>query len=382
MGILDTPGYSISAAKKALRGQDVPAYAPATRTQEFNPELSVYNLTKASTSKLRAQVARSQSGFLSTVSIKTHSYWAGSNSVVGSTDTATALRKCLARRMDDVWTGIVAFRNGETRDIRYSAVSAGWGQPNGATIDPHANCTTAGASLTFTSDTAGTTVRIATFENSAAFTYEIDGGAPVTVNTGAGTPVIRLVDVTGLANTTHTVKITATTSSATYFIGCGVRKTTGLEIINSGYGGSVSSQWTSTTATQKRGAARAIAPNANIVILQLDTNDARTGIPVATWKANMQTIIASEQGTGSAIVLIASIDTNATGTTPEIWNAYYQAHYELADQYNIPLLDTTHLFGGWTTAGANSLTGDTLHLNAGGWRMTAEAVARILAPAS
>lgn len=371
------------ATAAAKRGQDVPSYAPANRLYEFNPEMSAYNMTKASTAKLRAQVARSQAGFSSIMTLMGHSYFAGSNATPGSTDFPTALRKVLSKKLDDVWTGVVAFRNGETRDVRYTTVDAGWGTSNGAVIDPYASCTTAGASLTFVSDTVGTSVRIVTFENSGSFTYEIDGGAPVTVNSTSGTALTRLIDVSGLANTTHTVKITATTTTSTYFIGCGVRRTTGLEMVNFGYGGSTSTQWTNTASTQKRGSARNATPARNIVLLQLDTNDVRTGITAAAWKANMQTIISGEQSTTTAVVLIASINTdNQANITQATWNTYYQACYELADQYNIPLVDTTHLFGGWTTALANSITGDFLHLNAGGWRQTAEAVARLLAPAS
>lgn len=383
MGILDTPGYSRTAAIAAFAKQDVPAYAPATRLHEFNPSFSVYNLTKSSTAKLRAQVARSQAGFSSIMTLMGHSYFAGSNATPGATDFPTALRKVLAKKLDDVWTGVVAFRNGETRDLRYTIVDAGWGTSNGAVIDPYASCTTAGASLTFVSDTVGTSVRIVTFENSGTFTYEIDGAAPVTVTSSSGTALTRIIDINGLANTTHTVKITATTTTSTYFIGCGVRRSTGLEIVNFGYGGSTSTQWTNTASTQKRGSARNATPARNIVLLQLDTNDVRTGVTAAAWKANMQTIISGEQSATTAIVLIASINTdNQANITQATWNAYYQASYELADQYDIPLVDTTHLFGGWTTALANSITGDFLHLNAGGWRQTAEAVARLLAPAS
>lgn len=381
LGLAWSDAAAIATAVASKVDKAVPALAPPTRLHSFNPALSLYNEESKWMRKLRNEVAASQLGARRVQAVLLgHSYLAGSNAVPGTSDVGTLLRQYLRHRLGSsrVPTPYSQFRNGEARDSHYSAVSAGWGLSNGAQTTLFGSSTAAGDELTYTSTETGTIVDIITFDNSATFTYSIDGATAVTVTALSSTANVRRIAISGLANTTHTVKIVASAASA-YLISIGVRNAThGLEIFNGGYGGSYAADWTSVSATVKRGTLTSAAYERTIAVIQMDTNDVRTATTVASWKTSMQTILTSHVGLNHASLLVMSVNTdNAGAITPARWAEFYAAGYELADQYDIPLLDTTHLLNGWTSVVADGLQGDALHLNTTGQSRVASKLAEV-----
>lgn len=374
-------GLGIYAQLEQDRNRNGPTLAPSNRAHSFDPALSLYNPESKWMRKIQNEVAKAMTGTGRVQGILMgHSYLAGSNAVPGTTDVGTMLRKHLRGRLGDrvVPTPISAFRNGEIRDSHYSGVSAGWGLSNGAARTPFGTSTVANDELTFTSTEPGTIVDIYTFENSPAFTYQINGGAVTNVPTGNGQAAVRVVSIAGLSDQNHVVKIVAPTAGA-YFVGIGVRTAApGLEVFNFGYGGSFSADWTSITATAFRGLSTQVASARTFVVLEIDTNDTRSGITTAAWKANMETIIASHIGLGHGVLLVMSVDAQFDASASAKWKDYYAAGYGLADKYDIPLFDQTHALSGWTSVVTDGLQGDTLHLNPTGQSRVASKLADIL----
>jgi hypothetical protein len=375
-----TLGMAKADAKKKYRQQGLPSWATG-RTKGFDPAGALYNVTPSSMAKVRAAMGKAGAGSNISLLALGHSELAGALATPGSTDMPLLLRKELAAAAVPIGgTGIVYFANNQTRDIRWTNVDSG-GFVVKAANDAFATSNAAGKTVTFTSDLPGTSVKIVTFNNSAEFTYSIDGGAAVSVTPTAppASAAVRVVTVTGLANTTHTVTITAVTTSNTYLIGVGVGGNPGLEITNAGYGGTQSASWLpGGSFTSKYTVARG-ACQADIVLIQLDANDGRAGVSAATFKTNMNNIIAALDNAGKAMVLCASVNSPfSENVTQAQWDGLYGALYDLADTWDLPLLDIATLLNGWTSVVALGLNGDNGHPNGAGYQVTARGARKLL----
>lgn len=355
-----------------------PPIITSTLAHSFDAETSIYNGESPNFRLFKAEVMESSYARRQLVMMG-HSYMAGSNAVPGLSDTGMALRRFLRGHGISAVSAIAPMKNGETRDVRYSTTGT-WTAANATSPAAFAESNVVGSTVTFTSDEPATVIDIYTYANSGPFTYSIDGAAAVTVTANGGA-VIRTITVGGLANAVHTVTVTVTSTSMVFLVGIGARQseTTGLEIFNFGYGGTVAGNWTSTSTLERRGTATSVASLRTMILLQIDTNNIRQGLPLTSWIGDMQTILTSHTGLGHGILLINSINArNAGPLTDAVWKPWYEAAYALADQFNIALLDTTHLFGGWEAAVAAGMTGDGLHLNRKGWAYTAEGIARAI----
>jgi hypothetical protein len=362
-----------------------PSYAGTGRTKTFDKTRSIYNPESPTLGKIRARAAYGAvagAGRFQVLGLG-HSYLAGSKATPGVNDTMTTLRRILAARTGGTARSYAPFRNGETRDSHYTAVGAGWQTTNVLPATGYGTSTTDGDTLTYTSTDTGTVLDFWVTADSTAFSYAVDGGAAVPLtNTGAD-QAVRVVTVTGLPNTTHTLTITKTGTGVTRFIGAMVRDTTGIEVYNFGWGGTTSSQWAASTAGTLRGIAASVAVQRDAVLIQVDTNDARTAAGNLTgpqWKTSIGTAIASHVGLGQPTALLLSPD-GPSGIPAGRWDEYAVAAYELAEQYDIPLLDLRAVVGGWATAKAAGFTdGDDLHFNVRGWFVEANAIAGLLLP--
>jgi lysophospholipase L1-like esterase len=366
----------------------LPSYAGA-RTGPWDPSRSIYNLTPANALKLRSAVAKCGSQRVK-IALIGHSELAGSQSGgIGKYDVGVWLRKALAARGYPVGTGVVyAYNNtGLGPDTRYSSVSANWTPMGlGAGSGAFYQCSTASSALTFTSDVAGTVVDVVTFGNSAAFTVNIDAAGAAAI-TPSGSSALQIVSYTGLANTTHAVVITSVGSTQNYLVGINVRSATGgIEINNSGIGSTLAADWLPTknaSAFYNAYNTAIVGLTPTLVVVQLDANEALTGVSAATYKTNMTTLLTALQTASIPFLLVASPSMVPGGNgfsavTSTAWNGILSAEYDVADTFGVPLVDLTDRYISQATASAAGIMGDQVHPNGAGYEMNAAAVAHCL----
>ncbi len=372
---------SVSPSKIYLGSTQVYPAAPAyvgVRTNPFDPFWSTYNLKPESTVGIRAAMATVATARVK-ISLRGHSTMAGVGATPGTNDMARQLRNLLFAGGKPIGgTGMVPVVNNTTLDSRYTAMGTGWAQ--GLFPAPFRDATNqSGASFTFVSDVAGTVVDIVHLGNSGTFTVKIDSAAAVSV-TPTGTAAVQTRSFTGLTNTTHTVVVTSTSAGSVYMVGVGVRGTTGIEITNSGLSSSQAEHWAPThngsSFFNLYTTANLGAGTPSIVGIQLDVSDVLAGVSAATFKTSMQAQMTALQTAGIPMFLIASGHPFVAAAT---WNTYLTALYDLADQYNVPLVDTTFYFSGYNdVATAKGYMADTAHPNATGYSKTASGVHRVL----
>lgn len=366
----------------------VPSYA-GSRSNPWDAASAVYNLSLASTTGIRAAMATTGTARVKLLGIG-HSEMAGEGSAIGTTDMPVTLRKKLATAGVPVGgSGIVYAKNDDVRDSRWVVGTGSWARDPSAD-NPFYTATTSGSIITFTSDVAGTVVDVATYGISGAFTVTIDSGAAQAV-TPNGQSAVQIVSFTGLTNSTHTVKITTTSATATYLIGAGVRNgTTGFEVTNAGYSGTMASDWSPTLFSDTSSAwfnpyntALNSAASPTMAMVQLDANEALQGVAVSTYKANMQTLLTALRTANIPFFLIASPSMVPGGggynaVTQATWNSFLSAEYDLADQYNVPLVDATARFGTWAAANTNGWMFDQVHPSGSGYNQIATQAATVL----
>ena len=214
---------------------------------------------------------------------------------------------------------------------------------------PYWETTANGATMTFTADVAGTAISVAYFNTSAAFTVAVDGGSPVTV-TPSGAATVGTYAVTGLANTTHTVVVTTTTSSPVYIIAFQCYRASGLNIHNGSLFAIESNGFTGTTFASIGQTVASLIPDPDVVHIALGFQDLYSGgKTVAQITANLTTI--RNKWPNADVILYASYE--YSGATS--WDDYAAALYPLADTLDCPLVNVYQRSGGYTTANTNGL---------------------------
>ncbi|MCW2902897.1 MAG: hypothetical protein JWO67_5162, partial [Streptosporangiaceae bacterium] len=239
--------------------------------------------------------------------------------------------------------------------------------------------TTTGSTITFASTDPGTALDVVMFSTSAPLSWSIDSGARTGTITPAGGAIVQKYTLaTGLANTTHTITLTTTNTAGAYMIAARVYGAAGLEVHNAAAFGAWASGpngWTATsdpTALVSRvNALLTVSPD--VVWCALGVNDVLNAVTPSTITA----ALASIRSTFSASDFILTAQYQPSGATA--WATYVAALYDLADTLDVPLLDLYDRSGGYTTANANGLMGDTIHPNAAAQRSWGRAAALLAA---
>lgn len=252
-------------------------------------------------------------------------------------------------------------------DPRWVLTSGAW-----VTAGGYLTVSASGAVLTFTSDTAGTTVDVSYFNNSGTFTVAIDGGSAVAV-TLTGTLTMAHYTVTGLANQIHTVVITTTSVSPTYIMACNVNQTSGLVTHNLAVFGATASgaganSWVDAAVTSVnylRTQAVPVGITPDCVWIELGGND------IMSLAASNATITAAfatlrNQYPNSDCVIIGYYQPSVVDQGR--WESFINALYGLADALDVPMLNLYDRFGGYNIALSNGMMGDTVHVGAAGQR--------------
>lgn len=351
-----------SPADIAARPSTLASYVPLSRA--YDPSTQVYNLRPAHLRRARAKAAAARAG-LDRFKIMT----VGDSNTrgVGALKASTSYPALLKGRL--VGAGIP---NGGT-GLVFPEADGRWTLGGG--FNRHAATkftyytSTAGPTATFVSDVPGTIVDYYYRGTTAAHTVTIDGGAPINIPNPGGASDIRKHTVTGLANTTHTIVVTAT-NSFTYMFGVDVHSGTGVAVCNAGISGTTSADWAVTDFDGPRPVSSAWAPDLTVLIL--GANDVTTGISVAAFEANMAALIASYKALGDTVIGVPIPRGNAESDS--LFPPYVEAIYRLAEAQDVPLIDLSARWGTAAQATTLGMMSDTLHGSATGYGDIAGAV--------
>jgi len=368
-------------------GPQPPAYA-GTRTNPWDEGRSLYNWKASSTSGIRNALARADQERV-LVNVWGHSGAAGGgDATLGQEDMAAYLRQYLFNTGAPVsGTGMVLFDQnlGGVRDSRL-AFTGTW-TASGNDSEPWVYCQNATNKITLTADMPGTIVDVAVPNATASIGIYIDGNLAETYQgpNHGGTATAHVVRTfTGLSNTLHTVELRCTTAAEfTFGVGMRVRNETGIEISNLGRGGAEVADWIDTDFLANRPTSQAIAP-ADLVILQVGANEALAGTSLATMVADYQTLLTYCQTNDIPVIMLSEAIPPPTGSAGMFvplatWETWLDAYYDLADEFDVPLIDVSHAF----VSHANEvdmgiISADNLHLNDIGYAMIANLVAQTL----
>jgi hypothetical protein len=356
---------------------EVPAYAGA-RANVWNPATSIYNFTPANTLTMRAAVANARLGAgLFRVAWLGDSLTEGFGAVQGVSDPPQLVRGAFERAGFPVGTLIQPVNNGSTNpetptfDTRITV--DGLGVNTSATF-AWLQSTGSGQSVTLTSDVAGTVLEVQVTGRSA-WTYTVDGGSAITLPV-SGTDVVELVTVTGLADTVHTVVLTSTATGANVNA-IGIRPATGVVMDVHAVCGSSAADWAPTNgATGYAGIGVALVPQPDVLVMEIGIFGYLSSVDNATIKTQLELLLTTAQGVGVPVLLVASHRPADTDT----YLAYLSMFYDLADEFDVPLLDLGDVFGlfsAWEnpTLGLSSF-GD-VHMTPKGYASKASALIKL-----
>lgn len=357
---------------KALFGNDA--------TMNFDETVSVYNLKPKHLYRAKAAIAKAQAGtgFFRLATLGDSTVAGLSTTNAGTKPWPVVLKNLLDKYgIPSGGTGLVPAMINFSGDLRWT-IGAGWVPFHSAGSAIRMNSSTSNA-LVFASDSTGTIVRVHyTQASNSPFTVAIDGGAAITVTpTGNSSDRFGTYEVTGLADTTHTVSIvrTGTGSQTCYIYGVEVRKnaTYGTLLFNGGISGNTSANLALTNFWNMDVAVNHYA--ADLIIIRMQTNNTNhVSIPHSTYKTEMLAAVASAKSLGASVILVTAAPSNGkdfTETTKML--------YEVADEADVPLIDHHYKFGTYAIhGGLMGLMADSLHPNDAGHAAEALSVFKVL----
>lgn len=354
---------------------DLPGYA-GRRSNPYDARLNVYNWKASNTRKIRAGLAKALAG-----SARANLTFVGDSATDGKVTTSPVLfdrlgawpvvmRDILALNPGIPVGGDGVVRAGSVGGAVDSRVSSagGWNQTTNAYAVVSAN----GATLTFTFTQPSTTVDMWYSLNSGPFTISMDGavsGSGFLAVTPAGGSTWAKATVTG-ASGVHTVVVTTTSTTATAIANANSYGASGLVVQNLGWSGTSIRDWITFTAWFQFAGVSELTQVPYVrdgLFIGLGGNDIVIGGRTpAEMEPDMVTLLDRWDGVGD-MVLVVPNQAAVSAVPNETWDEWAGILYDLADDYDIPLIDVYARFGSNQTAIANGLHGDTTHLNAAGY---------------
>jgi lysophospholipase L1-like esterase len=353
----------------------LPSYV-GVRTKPFDARSSLYNGTAPNFRTIRAKANAVRQGDTLRVTAIGDSTTAGAGATA-QTSWPVQLLDLLGLPVKG--TGAVFGSQGIT-DSRWTSTGTVTGAGAYAQMS-------AAATKTFTSDRAGTDADIRFYRNSGAFDVLVDSAiisAGVTVtggtyntSTGRVTPDGSLsagkVTITGLASSTHAVKVTSVATTFLIAVNVYASGSAGVQISNMGVPSTKVADWTSTAFASFY--QQATLELADAFILTLVVNDSSAATTVATYKTNLTTIATNLKAI-APVILVAG--PNASGTSSTNHQPYVSAIYDIADSLDLPVFDLFHRWGNYLNANNLGLIADTVHPNAKGYADWAQAMSAAL----
>lgn len=358
-------------------GPGLVAPAPAAaglRLNRYDATRCLYNAKPSNTLRLRAAVARARSGGIGRISTIGDSVTVGQTADPGINDPITVLARILRGRGMQIGETVYAYNGGAGE----SRLAFGGPWTTGNPDFPYVQIFEADATITLTSAAPGTVIELIVPEFQPDLEIAVDGGAPVTVSPGAGFEWTRRVELTGHADSTHSVVLTTTDPAGAFVMAMGVRPTSGLVLANAAISGTTTAHWLSTAAYPGNVTALLDATTPDCVYIELMLADALEPdpVPIADHKARMGTIINQVRAAGADVVL--GVSNRGDNHTDAYYDTWISAEYDLADEYDLPLLDFADYFGFY--ADHLDMAGDVIHLNGLGSAAKAGLLAALIDP--
>ncbi|MEH3102730.1 MAG: GDSL-type esterase/lipase family protein [Sphingomonas phyllosphaerae] len=152
----------------------------------------------------------------------------------------------------------------------------------------------------------------------------------------------------------------------------------GIEIANLGVFGAVTGFYTDTTFAYSPAAALATyAPH--LTIVNLGTNDSAQGLPMATWLANIRTIVQQVRSSGSVILTWPAVGGVSPAAGNDANRSLWRAALRIfAFENGCLFIDEEALLGGRAAALASGAFADSLHETAWAYDVEAAAIARAI----
>lgn len=236
-----------------------------------------------------------------------------------------------------------------------------------------ANVISSGASMSITETCTGFSIVYARGPSGStfgSFKYAVDGGATTTVSAvNATVQGGRLVTVTGLAPGSHTVAITPDTDHVPiegimFYNG---NETNGIRVWEGGHSGYKASDYIDGSNPHWIDLLTTVQPS--LVTIMLGRNEWVTSVSVATFIANLTTLIANVRSAVTpdpSILVVSEMTGNYTPGLP--WSDYVTAIASLvASDGMLAYVDLVPAFGGYTVPPSGPLyNADLAHPNDAG----------------
>lgn len=257
------------------------------------------------------------------------------------------------------------FLTGENRVTSSGAMTVG----SGESVGGNSFSVSAAGTIGFTPQDAVTKFDLFWRDNGVGrqFTTQIDGGAPNLISsTGATAPVKTTVAAPGLSS--HTL-LASWAAGAVTLMGFSAYNDFGgrteISIYNWGISGATSAQLIKDTdpAGGRIAMLNRVSPDCGI-LADLPINDWRTGVVVATSKANLKTAVAQVRTAGGTPIIVTPLPDGANLGLSASQQAYSDACYEVAIEDDVVLFDMRAAFVSWFDANAKGYESDSVHLAA------------------
>jgi lysophospholipase L1-like esterase len=188
------------------------------------------------------------------------------------------------------------------------------------------------------------------------FTLDVDGAGQTAHSQNVAKSFAKLTKTVALG--THTLNIKRTAGNVRFGGVIAYNSAArAVDVINLGYSGSTTAIWADATDPwSPLNALGALAPD--LTIIKLGINDFNTSVPLATFKANLNTIITRARLSGDVILCFPN-QTNSQ--TPEYQDSYADAMRDVAEAANVRLVDQYNALGSYAALNAAGKMFDGLH---------------------
>lgn len=234
-----------------------------------------------------------------------------------------------------------------------------------------------GSTLTFSFNGTGLNIFYVDGSGAGDFTYQIDGGSTVNVNTVDPLTWAKKLTITGLSDGEHTCIITQNQSgTTTYILGFAeIKGTYGVQVNMVGKESANSNDTSLSSDRALLAEFSLIVPD--LTIIECIANDYGAQTDLETYRANIQKIITNAKAGGGDVLITSVGMENIAKTIAQ--TSYLQVLKELASTNNLAFLD---LFSRWGDAATAETLGlinsDHIHLGIKGSRDVATAILKVI----
>jgi lysophospholipase L1-like esterase len=220
-------------------------------------------------------------------------------------------------------------------------------------------------------------VRYAVNAGLGSFTTNVDGGASLGTSVTGGTQAITSVTYS-VARAAHTINIVPDNLAGIFILGITAYDSTvpAIDVMQVAWWGSVTANYVTTgSAWSPMLALASLAPDLTVICLTV--NDSNNGVALATYQANMQTIITAAKLTGD-VLLVTGPPSNTAAATNGTLDQFVAVEKTLALTNNIGLIDLKTRWVSMANTNPVMPYFDNVHPGQVGYRDMAEAVFSVI----